>query len=218
MRSFVMLTVGMLALAGVADAQSAAPAPDHGYIEGVAQSAFGNVTSQSYGVELGFTVLQNLQVFVEAGQTRNVATAAFSAAAQTMAGALSQTQSNVGFSAKEPVILGAAGLRFLIPIEGSKAQPYVMGGFGLAKVTQDAKFSVGGTDVTSSLQQPPYYITLGTDVSGDFTKPMFTLGGGVAYPVWKQLQLDLQFRFGRIFAEDEAINVTRVGIGIGVRF
>ena len=29
--------------------------------------------------------------------------------------------------------------------------------------------------------------------------------------------LDLQFRFGRIFAEDAGINLSRIGIGIGVR-
>ena len=54
MRSFVMLTLGLLALGRVAHAQSAA---GKGYVEGVAQSAFGNVTSQSYGAEGGFALL-----------------------------------------------------------------------------------------------------------------------------------------------------------------
>jgi hypothetical protein len=76
-------------------------------------------------------------------------------------------------------------------------------------------FTVGGTDVTTNLQQ--YGAVLGTDLSGSFTKPMLTLGAGIAYPVGR-LVLDFQYRFGRIFAEDEAINVNRAGIGIGVRF
>jgi hypothetical protein len=33
-----------------------------------------------------------------------------------------------------------------------------------------------------------------------------------------RLVLDLQFRYGRIFAEDGGINVSRAGVGIGVRF
>ncbi len=216
MRSFVVLTAGMLTVGSVAHAQSAALATDSGYVEAVAQSAFGNVTSQSYGAELGVTVYPNLQVFVEAGQTRNVATAAFSAAAQTIAGGLSQTQANVGFSVKEPVTFGAAGLRYVIPVTGSKVQPYVLAGAGIAKVKQDATFTIGGTDVTSTLQQ--FNTQLGTDLSGSFTKPIIVFGGGVAYPVWQQLLVDFQFRFGRILAEDEGINVSRVGIGIGVRF
>ena len=50
---------------------------DHGYVEGVIQSAFGNVTSQSYGAEVGFTVRPNLQVFGEVGRVRDVATAEY---------------------------------------------------------------------------------------------------------------------------------------------
>jgi hypothetical protein len=216
MRSFVILTVGMLACGRVANAQSSASKPGNGYVEAVAQSAFGNVTSQSYGAEAGVTVFPNVQIFVEAGQTRNVATTAFSAAAQTIAGALSQTQANAGFSVKEPVTFGAVGARFLIPVADSKVQPYVMAGGGIAKVSQNATFTVGGTDVTGNLAQ--FNIVLGSDLSGSFSKPMFVLGGGVTYPLWQQLIADFQFRFGRILAEDGGINVTRAGIGIGVRF
>ena len=216
MRSFVVLTAGMLTFASVARAQSPAQGPSIGYVEAVAQSAVGNVTSQSYGAELGFTVYQNLQVFVEGGQTRNVATAAFSAAAQNFAAGLSLTQANVGFSVKEPVTFGAAGVRYVIPVAGSKVQPYVLAGAGIAKVKQDATFTVGGTDVTASLSQ--FNAVLGSDLSGSFNKPIIVFGGGVTYPVWQQLIVDFQFRFGRILAEDEGINVSRVGIGIGVRF
>jgi len=211
MRSLVMVIIGALVSGGVAHAQTA----DKGYAEVVAQSAFGNVTSQSYGVELGVTVAPQVQVFVEAGQTRNVATAALGTAAQAIAGGLALTQANVGFGVKEPVTFGAAGIRFLIPVEGSQVRPYLMGGAGLAKVKHDVTFTVGGTDVTTNLQQ--YGAVLGTDLSGSFTKPMLTLGAGIAYPVGR-LVLDFQYRFGRIFAEDEAINVNRAGIGIGVRF
>ena len=79
--------------------------------------------------------------------------------------------------------------------------------------------SVGGNDVTSTL--PSLGVQLGTDLSGDFTKPMFVVGGGVAYPIWQQIIIDAQFRFGRIMVgepELSGINVSRAGIGLGVKF
>jgi opacity protein-like surface antigen len=207
-----------IACSGVAQAQSAAPSPSRGYVEVVAQSALGNVTSQSFGGEFGVTIVPNIQVFVEAGMVHNIATADISASAQQIAGALSQVQTNVGYTVKQPVTFGVAGLRYLIPVTGGM-QPYVMAGIGLAKVSQNAAFTVGGTDVTGSLSQPQYgSITLGSDLTGSFTKPMFTLGGGVALSVWQQVVVDLQYRYGRILAEDGGINVSRAGIGLGVRF
>jgi opacity protein-like surface antigen len=216
MRLVFALLVSTIALAGVAHAQTGATA-DKGYVEAVGQSSFGNVTSQNFGAEVGFTIAPHLQVFAEIGKTRDVATTALGSNALRMAGALIAVDPNTSYSVKEPVTFGAIGLRFLVPVSG-KAQPYLLGGGGIAKVTPDVKFFVGGSDVTANLQQAPYYLVLGSDLSGSSTKPMFVVGGGVAYPVWKQLLLDFQVRFGRILAEDEAITVGRAGLGIGIRF
>ncbi|HEY1909533.1 MAG TPA: outer membrane beta-barrel protein [Vicinamibacterales bacterium] len=216
MRSFVVVLLGSLTLTSVASAQSIGA--DKGYIEGVAQSAISNVTSQSFGVEGGFTVMPRLQIYAEAGQVSNVATAQISSAAQQIAGVISQTQSNVGYSVKQPVTFFVAGGKFLVPMDG-KLQPYVMGGFGVAKVKQDATFSVNGTDVTSSLAQPQYgSVQLGSDLSGTFTKPMLSIGGGVMWAAWQRLVVDVQYRYGRVFAPDQGININRIGVGIGVRF
>ena len=207
-----------IAFSGVAQAQSAAQSPSKGYVEVVAQSALGNVTSQSFGGEAGVTVVPNIQVFVEAGMVHNIATADISASAQQIAGALSQVQNNVGYTVKQPVTFGVAGVKYLVPAAGT-VQPYVMGGVGMAKVSQNVAFTVGGTDVTSSLSQPQYgSIALGSDLSGSFTKPMFTLGGGVTWSAWQQVVVDFQYRYGRILADDGGINVSRAGIGLGVRF
>ena len=102
MRSFLTVPMALaaaLSLAGVANAQTtktttSTPLEDTGYVEVVAQSAFGNVTSQSYGLEAGVTIRPQMQLFVEVGQTRNVATAELSAAAQLIAGALSRTEAD----------------------------------------------------------------------------------------------------------------------------
>jgi len=214
----VAAVVAWIAFGGVAYAQSQG-APSKGYVEAVGQSSFGTVTSQSFGAEVGIAIGPQLQVFVEGGQTRDVATTALSTAAQTIAGAIAQVASNSGYSVKEPATFFDAGLRFsFYPSGTSRVDPYVMAGFGAASVKQDVKFTVAGNDVTSTLSQAPYFTVLGSDVSGSFTKPMLVVGGGVAYPVWKHLVLDFQVRYGRIFAEGQGINIGRAGLGIGVRF
>src|ERR1700719_126875 len=122
MRSFVILVLGTLALSSGANAQSPAPAPapapSKGYVEGVAQSSFGAVTSQSYGGEFGVTIIPGLQVFVDAGRVRNAAPSGLGVSAAAIANAI-QTQ----FTAKEPITFGVAGVRFLVGSAGA-AQPY----------------------------------------------------------------------------------------------
>jgi opacity protein-like surface antigen len=199
-----------------AQARTAITTDDHGYIEVVAQSAFGNVTSQSYGIEAGGTVARNIQIFGELGNIRNVATPEISASAQTIAAALALVQSAaVSYSVKQPVTFFGGGVKYLIPLEQSSVRPYVLGGFGVAKVNNDVAFQLGGTDASSTLAQ---YVTIGSDLSGDVTKPMLTLGGGVVWPAWQRLILDFNYRFGRISTDTTAITVSRAGLGIGVRF
>ena len=126
-----------------------------------------------------------------------------------------QTQNNVTFQAKEPITFGLVGVRYVFPSSG-KLEPYLLGGGGIARVQKNVAFAVGGSDVTSNLQQ--YSIVLGTDLSGSENKPMLTLGGGGAWKLGQRLVLDLQYRYGRVFASDQGINVNRAGAGLGVRF
>jgi len=217
MKLVVAVVVAWTLFGGLARAQSGAPGK--GYVEAVGQSSFGSVTSQSFGAEAGFAIGPQLQVFVEGGKTRDVSTSALSSAAQIIAGALSQVAANSAYSVKEPVTFFDAGLRFsFYPSGTGRLDPYVMAGFGAANVKQDVRYTVGGNDVTSTLAQAPYLIVLGSDLSGSFTKPMLVVGGGVAYPIWKQLVLDFQVRYGRVFAADQGINIGRAGLGVGVRF
>jgi opacity protein-like surface antigen len=225
MKSLLVLMVSLIVGGAAAEAQTTAgrgagPAePDTGYVEGFAQSAFGNVTSQAYGGEAGFTVATRLQVFVEGGRIRDVATSDLGINAATIAAALNLSQQNsLPFlpTVKEPVTFGVAGVKYLIPLN-SKLEPYVMGGFGVARYTKDVHFFVGGTDVTQNLASQ-YQVVLGSDLSGDFTRPMLSLGLGVTWPAWERLIVDFQYRYGRIFADTQGINVNRVGVGVGVRF
>jgi opacity protein-like surface antigen len=201
------------ARAASAQAPAAAP-PDRGYVEAIAESAFGNVTSQSFGAEVGVTVLPALQVFGTVGKIRDVSTAEISASAATIAAALTQLQPGaVSYSVKEPVTFFLGGVRYRIATT-SKLKPYLSGGAGVASVKKDVKFLIGGADASGTLSQ---FVTLGTDIAGDESKLMFTLGAGVVYPVWNQVILDAHYQFGRI-ATDTAITVNRAGLGLGIRF
>lgn len=204
------------ALAGMAlTCPAYAQEPAKGYIEGVAQSTFGNVTSQSYGVEGGFSIASRLQIFGEVAHANDTATASLATSAQVIAGALSQTQSNVGYNAEQPTTFGIGGIRFLFPVS-AKIEPYVRVGAGVASVQKNVTYTVNGTDVTGNL--PQYGIVLGTDLSGTETKMMLDFGGGVSWAVWQKLVVDLQYRYGHVFTGDEGLNISRAGIGIGIRF
>jgi opacity protein-like surface antigen len=204
----------MLIAATAAHAQTTAATADRGYVEGVAESAFGNVTSQSYGVEFGVTVRPDLQVFGSFGHIGNVATSELSAAAQSIASALTQVQpSSVSFSVNEPATFFVGGVRYRFSVD-STLKPYISGGLGVGSVSKDVKFLLGGTDATNNISQ---YVTLGSDVSGSESGLMFTFGGGVVWPAWRQLIVDLHYQFGHI-ATDTPINVSRAGVGVGVRF
>jgi opacity protein-like surface antigen len=211
--TFALAAVTLMTSSPVS-AQAPAAAEDRGYVQAVADSAFGNVTSQSYGAEAGFTVRPNLQVFGSFGHIGNVATEELSAAAQSIAGAVSQVQSGtVSFSVKEPATFFVGGVRYRFPVM-AVLKPYVSGGLGVASVSKDTKFFINGTDASSTL---PQYVTLGLDVSGDESALMFTFGGGVVWPAWRQLIIDLHYMYGHI-SSDAPVNVSRAGVGIGVRF
>src|SRR5437660_1356342 len=113
MKTWLAVVFGMFVAGGVTEAQTTPPVK--GYIEGVAQSAFGNATSQSYGAEGGITIKPGLLVFVEGGRTNNVAPSSLESDALVIGGYLSHTQSGtVSYTAKEPVAFGVAGLKYQI--------------------------------------------------------------------------------------------------------
>jgi opacity protein-like surface antigen len=202
-----------------ARAQALTAAQPRTHVEAVAQSAFGNVTSQSYGGEVGYNVWRDLAIFAEFGQTRDVSPSEVGASAQQIAGYLSQTQPTAAYTVKMPAAFVAFGVKYFFPVANLGVLPYVAGAGGFARVTKDVAFQIGGSDVTTQLSQ--YGVVLGTDLSGDYTSPVTTFGGGVIWPIWQNMIVDFQFRFSHIGAEDPStpsINVGRAGVGVGVRF
>jgi hypothetical protein len=218
MRSVVAAMAAAMVLNGAAQAQTATPggiAPKL-YIEGNVQSAFGNVTSQSFGAEVGVTLSPKLRVFLEAGLARDTAPETLGQDAQIIAGYLTQVQSStVAFSVKQPMGFGLAGVRYVIPYD-EDFEPYVVVGGGLARIEHDVRFSIGGTDVTDTIGT--YGVALGKDLAGAIFKPMASAGAGIVWYAGDKLFFDLQYRFGRIFTDGGGTNLSRAGLGIGVRF
>jgi opacity protein-like surface antigen len=211
MRRLVFAVLVWTALGGVAFAQSPTAADDaKGYVEFVAQSAFGNVTSQSFGGEIGFAVKRGLQVFVEGGYIRDTTPASLSTAAQSIAAGISAQAGGGGYSVKQPVTFGVGGLKYLFPVDQSTFAPYVMAGGGAARVEKNVSFSVATGQVAD-------YVTLGSDLAGTETKGMISLGIGVDWAIGKAFMIDLNYRYGRVFTS-EGLNINRVGAGVGVRF
>lgn len=211
MKRSVCAVLVWTALSGVAFAQSPTAADDaKGYVEVVAQSAFGNVTSQSFGGELGFRLKPGLQVYVEGGYVRDTTPASLSSGAQTIAADITAKAGGGSYSVKQPVTFGVAGIKYLFPVDQSKFAPYVMVGGGAAQVQKNVNFTVATGQVSD-------YVTVGSDLSGKETKGMLSVGIGVDWALGKVFVLDLQYRFGRVFTSD-GLNINRAGAGFGVRF
>jgi len=205
----VAVAVTLILCAGAATASAQAtpaqstPAPP-GYVELVANSTFGNVTSQAYGGEIGYRVWNEAQLYVEGGVVRNAATSSLDTAAQAIAAALGQLQPSA-------VTYFSAGIRLPLSTH-AKVTPYVIAGFGLAKVKKDVAFQIASSEPITQ------YVTLGEDLTGSQNSPLLNVGAGVAWPVWQRMVIDFQFRVMRVFAEDEGMNIGRGGVGVGFRF
>jgi len=213
MRFVIATVLAFAALRSTVRAQApaaGAPTPDVGYAEVVAQSAFGNVTSQSFGGEIGYALRPGFEVFVDAGYVRDASPASLGTAAQALASGLTTIVGPTTYQVKEPVTFGVAGLKYIFPLNNSRIGPYVSAGGGVARAKKDVSFSTPSGDISQ-------FATLGTDLSGTETAGMLSLGVGVGLSLSHALIVDLQYRYGRVFTSD-GLNINRAGVGFGVRF
>lgn len=208
-RSVGVAALGLV-LATRAFAQPA-QGPSQGYAEFVVQSAFGNVTSQSFGAEIGYAIKDDVLVFADVGLARDTASAALSAKAQAIAGGITAAAGTASYGVKQPVTFGVVGVKYLLPTTHAHIEPYVLGGGGAARVSRDVTFSTPAGNIGQ-------FVTLGGDLSGKTTHGMLSVGGGVGIRMWPAVMIDLQYRYGRVFVSGDGLNLSRAGIGIGVRF
>ena len=220
MKSLGAMLAAAAVLSGTAWAQGATTTSvqdyELGYVEGVLQSAFGSVTSQSFGAEGGINLARRLSVLAEFGYTRDTAPDSLGARAQIIAAYLTQVQAaSVTYQVRQPVWFFQGGVRYAIPYS-DRIEPYVLVGAGVASVKHDVRFTVGGTDVTDSLGT--YFVVLGSDLSGSETAPILTFGGGVVWNYRRQLFFEANYRFSHVLTDTEGTSINRLGIGVGTRF
>jgi opacity protein-like surface antigen len=208
----VMLGGGVGSVAAQTPGASTATESGPWYGELAGAGTFGHKSSGSVGLEGGYRLKDEWQVFIEGGRMSNVTTAALDQRAQNFAtgigsSSVSTSQRAVYFDVGaryEPA-------RFAIGIW----HPYGLVGLGAASVKTSTAFGTIPPDVT---------FNLGNDLHSTLTKLFLTVGVGVTVPIKSRYLVDISYRYGHISPKtseidgDTGINTNRIQAGIGVRF
>ena len=210
------LALFVFALAAPGRAQSASTDSRY-YAEVNGGATFGHKSSGAVGAEGGYHRFGPYTICVEGGRMFNVGTSDLDARAQTIANDVGATSSS-----SYKVNYFDAGLRYVLPpdMKISMLNPYFVVGFGFASVRAETALAVNGNTVPAETLG----VAFGDDLNGTVTKALFTLGGGVTYPLAERYFVDGTFRYGRIFPRggviegDKGINTARLQIGFGVKF
>jgi len=166
------------------------------------------------GALLAFRVADRVDVVGEAAWAKDAVTRRRVEAATSVASFLQTTQGKAAVGTIEaPAFYGGGGIRVML--SGGSTRPYIIGTGGVARLVLKPVFTLAGTDVTTNLTQ--YGITLGSDLTGEVTKPAF--GGGIGVIADRgRWYVDASFRVLSIQTEGQATNVLRAGGGIGFTF
>lgn len=224
----VMQTVVAVVLTGLAApamAQMPAPAqPAAGSGGPAVNMGFGGVTSglgivqnvgAIAGAEGGIHLSGNLDVVAEGGWAADMVTRRIAGLTTPVVNYLTATQGKTAVgTVKAPGLYGLAGVRWVAPMSGS-LRPYVLGQVGVARIEYQPTFTLGGTNVTSTIST--YGVTLGNDLAGTVTKMAFGGGVGMLY-VNGSWYADAGYRFLSIGTETQRTPFSRLHIGFGVRF
>lgn len=206
----LVATLGPLA----PSAQAQGAAEPKLYVELNGGPTLGHKSDKFFGGEAGLMLTDGLDVFIEASHIGNAGTSDLDTNAQTFATFLGGT-----VSAGYKVNHGAIGLRYRVPAS-PRVHPYVLAGVGLAQVTPEVVYTVGGSVIDPAARG----VQLGGDLSGSRNKTIVIFGVGVNVPFKTRFFADLGYRYGRILANvedvenDTAIPTQRIILGAGIRF
>jgi hypothetical protein len=114
-----------------------------------------------------------------------------------------------------PGFYGGGGVRFMLLTKG-KYRPYVTFTGGMARIALQPSFQLSGGDITANL--PLYGVTLGTDLTGEVTKPAFAGTFGVRIPWGTTRFIDGEVGVINIMTSGQAIHAKRLSAGIGLKF
>lgn len=207
-------------------AAAQAPGPQHGYVVGLGGMGSTQVNSPFFGASFGVNVTQNLQVTFDAGRMQDVQ-AKFTRQDFTLVDQLVTAETGLASTTtvKMPTNYATAGLRYLAPTRDIR--PYVSISGGVAHMSPQASFVVGPLDVSSLVLQDQVVKTM----FREDTRPMASVGGGVALNIARHLTVDVGYKYSAIFiARDylqdftssphshNRIDTHRVFTGFGVTF
>ncbi len=167
------------------------------------------------GGELGYHVTNQLDVLGEGFWMQDVVTRRRLDSAASVAAFLHGTQGAAASSTiKAPAFYAGGGLRYMLKSEG-RVRPYLLVSAGAGWITLKPAFTLGGSNVTSTL--PQYGVTLGSDLTGKLTEPAVSARFGVRMSQTRTY-VDGGIRVTTIWTPNQATNVVSASAGFGFRF
>ena len=167
------------------------------------------------GIQASYAVNDRIQIEAEGLWMKDVVTRARLNSATSLANAMTTSTGKATTATVEaPANYGGVSVRFLIPMDGA-VHPYVAVGGGFSKVVYKPAFTLGGTDVTTTLAT--YGVVLGSDLTGEVTQAAFTGGFGVLVDK-SRTSFDVGVRLLSIQTEGQKTNVIRAHIGVAYKF
>jgi hypothetical protein len=199
-------------LSGVSSVQAQVLPADDSKVYAVlnAGPTLGHKSDKFFGVEGGYRLTSDFDIFAEFTHMGNVATSDLDERAAILADFL-------GGTATPAFKVERLRDRRQQPRAVAQVHPYVLAGVGVANVKTEVEFNVGGSTI-----DPPPTVQLGGDLSGSVNKTMLVFGFGVHLPFKTRFFGDLGYRYGQILANtdnfetDTSIPTQRVIFGVGV--
>ena len=212
---FVAVMIGGAVLAArPACGQSVAPAGKLSIGGAAGVGAVQNVGPTAAGT-LTVRLTDRIEAIGEGVWMKDVAPRRRIETAETVAAYLQTSQGKSASGTLEiAAVFTGAGARIMLTRSGH-IRPYVAVTAGVARLTLRPAFVLSGANVTTSL--PQYGVTLGSDLTGETTKPAFTGGFGVLVDQGRWY-IDAGGRVTSIQTEGQAIKVLRAGGGIWFKF
>lgn len=217
-RNVIGVCLALAAVPAVAAAQtaSASSAAGSGLRVGVVAGASSvQHVGALAGGEIGFKVNDRVQLFAEAAWMQDLVSRARENAIAGFATYLTSAQGKTATAAlTTPTVYAGGGAKLFITSGGS-VRPYVVVGAGVATMVSKPKFTLGGSDITTSLAT--YGVTLGSDLTGSLSKPGITGGVGLQAERAKVV-FDLGVRLISIQTDGQKTNALRGHVGLLFKF
>ena len=228
----VLVFVATVAIVGIATpllAQERPISDPRGFITGLGGTtrALGN-SSSDLQLEGGVRIAPHLMIFGNIGRFGDL----HGDLQPTLDAAVSSLSASQGLDVSStgsiPAWYGSTGLRASFPIRGP-VQPYVLGGFGFARLNPKAQFLFNsGPMPDGSTPSEGADVTTAIESAGIFTQPvastssMFTTGGGAQVVFGPHWAVDASYRFYRVAANPDLdstpLKSNGITFGAGYRF